>query len=143
MATHQKKHVQKIRTSKELRIREEKYGEEYGTIICDKGDARFECKLLDNSIAIAKAKGSLSRGPKKVRLVADDFVLLQLDSCTSTKKYYLIHKYSPDEKKKLKKMGQLLQLGEEEDKDIIFETEDVKEDKINEIVIDDDFIANI
>ena len=86
MATHQKKHVQKSKFNKELRFRQDKDSEEYGTIIGEKGDARFECKLLDGSIVIAKAKGTLSRGPKKERLVLDDFVLLQLDSCTTTKK---------------------------------------------------------
>jgi translation initiation factor IF-1 len=148
MATHQKKHVQKSKFNKELRFRQEKEGEEYGTIIGEKGDARFECKLLDGSIVIAKAKGTLSRGPKKERLVLDDFVLLQLDSCTSTKKYYLVHKYSPDDKKSLKKMGELAQYIDKDDKDkkndIVFEIEDNNNDaEIDNIVIDDDFIANI
>jgi hypothetical protein len=147
MATHQKKHVQKSKFNKELRFRHEKEGEEYGTIIGEKGDARFECKLLDGSIVIAKAKGTLSRGPKKERLVLDDFVLLQLDSCTSTKKYYLVHKYSPDDKKSLKKMGELTQFNDKNDKkdDVIFEIEDntTGNAEVDDIVIDDDFIANI
>jgi len=147
MATHQKKHVQKSKFNKELRFRQEKEGEEYGTIIGEKGDARFECKLLDGSIVIAKAKGTLSRGPKKERLVLDDFVLLQLDSCTSSKKYYLVHKYSPDDKKSLKKMGELAQFIDKNDKqeDVVFEVEDdtTGNAEVDNIVIDDDFIANI
>ena len=150
MATHQKKHVQKSKFNKELRFRQEKEGEEYGTIIGEKGDARFECKLLDGSIVIAKAKGTLSRGPKKERLILDDFVLLQLDYCTTTKKkkYYLIHKYSSDDKKKLKKMGELTQFIDTDDKkaEVIFEIEDNDANsngEIDNIVIDDDFIANI
>jgi hypothetical protein len=142
MATHQKKHVQKSKFNKELRFKQN--DEEYGTIIGEKGDARFECKLLDGSIVIAKAKGSLSRGPKKERLLMDDFVLLQLDSCTSTKKYYLVHKYSPEDKKKLNKMNKLTQFTEEKvEEDVVFADDVVDEDKINELVIDDDFIANI
>lgn len=146
MATHQKKHIQKSKFNKELRFRQEKEGEVYGNIIGEKGDARFECKLLDGSIVIAKAKGTLSRGPKKERLVLDDFVLLQLDSCTSTKKYYLVHKYSPDDKKSLKKMGELTQFNDKDDKkdEVIFEIEDNNNDgEVDNIVIDDDFIANI
>jgi hypothetical protein len=147
MATHQKKHVQKSKFNKELRFRQEKEGEEYGTIIGEKGDARFECKLLDGSIVIAKAKGTLSRGPKKERLILDDFVLLQLDSCTSSKKYYLVHKYSPDDKKSLKKMGELAQFIDKNDKqeDVVFEVEDdtTGNAEVDNIVIDDDFIANI
>jgi translation initiation factor IF-1 len=145
MATHQKKHIQKSKFNKELRFRHEKDGEEYGTIIGEKGDARFECKLLDGSIVIAKAKGSLSRGPKKERLVLDDFVLLQLDSCTSTKKYYLVHKYSSDDKKALKKMGELSQFVDKDDKkeEVVFEIEEEDTADVDNIVIDDDFIANI
>lgn len=143
MATHQKKHVQKSRFKNELRFKNPKEGEEYATIISEKGDARFECKLLDGSIAIAKAKGSLSRGPKKERLLLDDFVLLQLDNCTSIKKYYLIHKYSPEDKKNLKKMGELAQFvdKDEEREEVIFETDII--DEVDNVVIDDDFIANI
>jgi translation initiation factor IF-1 len=88
MATHQKKHVQKSRFKNELRFKNNNENEYYATIISEKGDARYECKMLDGAIVIAKAKGSISRGPKKERLVLDDFVLLQLDGCTSSKKYY-------------------------------------------------------
>jgi hypothetical protein len=143
MATHQKKHIKQSKFKKELRFRNEHDDEEYATIISEKGDARFECRLLDGSIAIAKAKGSLSRGPKKERLLIDDFVLLQLDECTSVKKYYLIHKYSPEDKKSLKKMGELAQFVDKEEKqeDVVFETDII--DEIDNVVIDDDFIANI
>jgi hypothetical protein len=73
----------------------------------------------------------------------DDFVLLQLDECTSVKKYYLIHKYSPEDKKSLKKMGELAQFVDKEEKqeDVVFETDII--DEIDNVVIDDDFIANI
>jgi translation initiation factor IF-1 len=143
MATHQKKHIQKTKFRNELRFRNINDGEEYGTIISEKGDARFECKLLDGTIVIAKAKGTLSRGPKKERLVIDDFILVQKDTCTSQKKYYLVHKYTPEDKKNLKKMGELAQFTAEDEKqeDVVFET-DVK-DKLDDVVIDDDFIANI
>jgi translation initiation factor IF-1 len=142
MATHQKKHNKQPKFKKELRFKND-HNEEYATIISEKGDARFECKLLDGSITIAKAKGSLSRGPKKERLLVDDFVLLQLDECTSVKKYYLIHKYSPEDKKNLKKMGELALFVDKTEKqeDIIFETDIV--DEIDNVTIDDDFIANI
>jgi translation initiation factor IF-1 len=142
MATHQKKHVQKSRFKNELRFKNDKDNEYYATIISEKGDARFECKMLDGAIVIAKAKGSISRGPKKERLVLDDFVLLQLDGCTSSKKYYLVHKYTADDKKNLQKMGELAQYVDKDEKEeVIFES-DIK-DEIETLVIDDDFIANI
>jgi translation initiation factor IF-1 len=142
MATHQKKHVQKSRFKNELRFKNDKDNEYYATIISEKGDARFECKMLDGAIVIAKAKGSISRGPKKERLVLDDFVLLQLDGCTSSKKYYLVHKYTADDKKNLQKMGELAQYVDKDEKEeVIFES-DIK-DEMETLVIDDDFIANI
>lgn len=142
MATHIKKHIKRSKFSNELRFKKESEGEDYAEIISEKGDARFECKLLDGSIVISKAKGSISRGPKKEKLSKNDFVLLQKDECTSQKKFYLIHKYSPEDKKKLAKMGELTQIKESEDVMVAFE-DDIVDAKINEVVIDDDFIASI
>ncbi len=107
MATHQKKHMQS-RGTKELIFREEKEGEEYGEVLKATGDCRFECTLLNGEKVTAKLAGALIKGPKKQRVVEKDFVLLQLSGATTEKNtYYIIHKYSPDDKKKLAKNGEL------------------------------------
>ena len=65
----------------------------------------FEVKLIhNNALTIAKARGSLIKGPRKQRLLKDDYVLLQKDLSTDYDKYFIIHKYSIDDVKKLKKI---------------------------------------
>jgi len=103
MATHQKKHVQ-IKGTKELVLRDEKAGEVYGDVLTPVGDCRFECQLLNGEKVIASLRGSLVKGPKKQFIKKEDFVLLQI---TEDKTYYIIHKYSPDDKKKLARQGEL------------------------------------
>ena len=103
MATHQKKHIQ-IKGTKELVIRDEKTGEEYAEVLNPLGDCRFECQLLNGEKVIASLRGSLVKGPKKQFIKKEDFVLLQI---TEDKTYYIIHKYSPDDKKKLARQGEL------------------------------------
>lgn len=142
--THKSKH-QKHTGSNELQYRQE--GEEYAIVNGDKGNARFEVTLYaTNQIAMAKARGTLTHGPKKQRLEKGDMVLLQRDdSTTSGDKYYILIKYSQDDVKRLRKAGELTQIKEASDEDkvtIAFEN-DVIVRKHEEVQIDDDFIANL
>jgi translation initiation factor IF-1 len=105
MATHQKKHVQSKGTTKELVLRDEKAGESYGEVLNPVGDCRFECILLNGEKVIATLRGALVRGPKKQFIKKEDFVLLQITEDKKT--YYIIHKYSPEDKKKLARQGEL------------------------------------
>ena len=147
MATHQKAHT-KNRGTKELIFRNEKEGEEYAEVEAPNGDARFECRLLNGTTVIAKLAGRLIRGPNKQYIKKNDFVLLQLDKASSgADKYYIIHKYSPDEKKKLAKNGELVQIKsvveEENSAAIVFEDEATTTTKQQEAEVDEDFIDNI
>ena len=153
MATHQKKHVKRHGYIMELKYRNDEEGEEYAEILSEMGNCRFEVKLIsDDTIYIAKAKGTLIKGPKRERLQKDDLVLLQLDNSTSEKKYYIIHKYSPDDRKMLKKAGQLATIKNaashmtEEKVHVLFANESdliSKNTGCDDVLIDDDFIANI
>lgn len=142
--THKSKHNKNTGGSKDLQYRQE--GEEYATVNGDKGTARFEVTLhTTNQVVMAKARGSICKGPKRQRLEKGDLVLLQQDDSTSTgDKYYIIHKYSPDDVKRLRKAGELVQVKEKTDNQVavVFEN-DVIEQKLDEIEIDDDFIANL
>jgi initiation factor 1A len=146
MATHQKKHVQKRGTNtKELITRDESLGEKYAEIVKATGDCRFDCRFLDGSTTNAALQGRLIKGPNKQRVVAGDFVLLQaLDCHTEKDKYFIIHKYSPDDKKKLAKNGELAQIrtSEEAGTTVMMEGE-VTNKVVAEAEIDDDFIDNI
>ena len=103
MATHQKKYTKKRHTVKELLFCSPDEDETYGQIIAAKGDTRFEIRLIkNNATVIGKIRGSLIKGPNKKRINKDDFVLLQKDLSSDNDKYFIIHKYSPDDIKKLK-----------------------------------------
>lgn len=148
MATHQKAHI-KNKGPKDLVFRDEKLGEEYAEIINSVGDARFECKIIHNNlITIAKLAGRLIKGPHKQRIVKGDYVLLSLDGSTSGKdKYFIMHKYSPEDKKKLAKHGEfaVAKSAEDESKtNVIFEDEIDTSAKITtEVEIDEAFIDDI
>ena len=149
MATHQKKHIKRrYNTPKELLLSCPEDGELYGQINSAKGDAIFEVKLIENNLlVIAKARGALIKGPNKKHLNKNDYVLLQKDLSSNDDKYFIIHKYLPDDIKKLRKSGQLSTINNSNDDDnesnpdIIFDDDIIK--KLDEIDINDDFIASI
>lgn len=146
MATHQKKHIKNTGTkSKELLVKQE--GEEYAEVLKAIGsDARFSCKLYDgNKEVTAKLTGRLIKGPHKQRIVTGDLVLLQLDESTSDKKYFVIHKYSSDDKKQLAKNGEFKHITSTE---TVGETVVAMEDEVTNTVtinqeVDEDFIDDI
>ena len=145
MSTHQKKHT-KNTGSRELIYRSEKDGEYYAYVTKSNGDARFEVTNHSTNVqAIAKARGCLISGPKKKRIEKGQLVLIQEDSASSRDKYYIVHVYSPDDIKRLRKAGELAQIKEADDDGavtVVFEGDCVA--KAAEVVdIDDDFIANL
>lgn len=147
MATHTKKHIKRRGhiANNELILKSDKDSEFYGEIINPKGDTRFEVQLLDKRLVVAKARGSIISGPKKQRLNKNDMVLLQFDPNTTTgDKYYIIHKYSQDDIKRLRKSGELATIKDDEDvnNNIVFE-HDIIEDNEDVVQVNDDFIDNI
>lgn len=145
MATHQKKHIKNTGGSKELVIRTNS-DEEYGEILNAKGDARFEVKLISNGFTvIAKTRGALIKGPNKQRIEKGSVVLLQKDMSTYEEKYYIIHKYTKDNVKSLKKSGELATyiLAEEDDNNNVVFEDDVENKNLEIVDFDDDFIAGI
>ena len=144
MATHQKKHTKNTGGSKELVIKTD--SEEYGEILNAKGDARFEVKLISNGFTvIAKTRGALIKGPNKQRIDKGSVVLLQKDMSTYEEKYYIIHKYTKDNVKSLKKSGELATyvLAEEDDNNNVVFEDDVENKNLEIVDFDDDFIAGI
>ena len=147
MATHQHRHIKKhVTNTKYLITRNESLGERYADVVRPTGDCRFECRFLDNSTTIAVLCGRLTKGPHRQRIAPGDFVLLQTIEChTEKNKYYIINKYSADEKKKLSKNGELTQIKTTEDigTTVMMESEIIMNKKVAELGIDDDFIDNI
>jgi translation initiation factor IF-1 len=145
MATHQKKHIKRVSGNKELQVKQNEF-EQYGEIISEKGDLRFEVKVIKTGVlALAKARQAIAKGPKKTRIIKGDIVLLQLDEATTGRdKYFIIHKYSPDDVKQLRKAGELSIIAGEEDDEvkIAFEEEAVVAAQ-NVVDVDDAFIADL
>jgi len=141
--THKKKHVKK--RINEFVIRLEAEQQEYAEVIIAKGSGRFEVKLIkNNEIINVKMRGALTKGPLKQRIEKKDIVLLHPDtSTTENNKFYIIHKYSNDDIKRLQKMGELQQFDMDTDKVIVIYEDDVLQKKIENIKIDDNFIDNI
>jgi hypothetical protein len=142
--THQKKHIKRKNNDFILKIESE--NQEYAEVIAAKGGSRFDVRVIkNNEIINAKLRGTLSHGPGKQRIDKNNYVLIHLDkSTTDGNKYYIIHKYSPEDVKKLHKMGQLAQIKSNDtcDDDDFFET-DIVAKKLDEIIINEDFINNI
>lgn len=144
MATHQKKHMQ-VRGTKELIFRDEKEHEEYAVVLKSVGDCRFECKFLNGETTNAKLCGALISGPKKQRIVVGDNVLMKKSEATTEKNnYYIIHKYSQDDYKKLAKNGEFTQVNTKTDggTNVVMSGETVSK-TINEADVTDDFINDI
>ena len=149
--THQKKHVKRKNNDFILKIESE--NQEYAEVIAPKGCSRFEVRIIkNNEIINAKLRGSLSHGPGKQRIEKNNYVLIHLDKTTTDgDKYFIIHKYSSEDVKKLHKMGELAHFklnndnnndDNNDDNDDFFET-DIVSQKLDEIVINEDFINNI
>lgn len=141
--THKKKHVKKRINEFVIRLGAEQ--QEYAEVIIAKGSGRFEVKLIkNNEIINVKMRGALAKGPLKQRIEKKDIVLLHPDtSTTENNKFYIIHKYSNDDIKRLQKMGELQQFDMDTDKVIVIYEDDVLQKKIENIKIDDNFIDNI
>lgn len=141
--THKKKHIKK--RVNEFIVKIEAENQEYAEVIGPKGCGRFEVKLIkNNEIINAKLRGSLAKGPLKQRIEKKDIILLHPDiSTTDNDKFYIIHKYSNDDIKRLQKMGELQQFNMDTDKVIVIYEDDILQKKIDDIKIDDNFIDNI
>lgn len=139
--THKKKHNKNKGIIKEQIRNEIGPNEKYGTVMRNLGIYQFECKFLDNSTTNAVLTGSLIKGPNKQRISVGDFVLLQ--SSIESNKYYIIHKFSPDDKKRLAKNGQLTQINTTEQigTTVIIESEIVN--KKEKVINDDTDIATL
>ena len=137
MATHQKKHPKKNNIKPFVTAEE---GSTYGTIKSNKGDARFDVEIIrTGKLIIAKARGSLIKGPGKQRLQIGDTILIQEGEIS-----YILTKYSDEEVKKLTKMGELVSFKPKVagDTHIIFE-DDVIDKETHDVEFDNEFIMGI
>jgi initiation factor 1A len=142
MATHQKKHNKQTGITKELIMKDD--SQEYAEVVAAKGDNRFEVKLISNGFSvIAKLRGALTKGRNKQRIEKGNVVLCQMDMTSSDYKFYIMHKYTKDHIKNLKKNGDLASYVEKDDENNVIFDDDVESKQLETAEIDDNFIAGI
>lgn len=99
--------------------------------------ANFGCRTLDDELIIAPIRGSMSKGPKRVIIRKEDYVLLDLMDCASRDSWYICHVYTKDDVKQLEKMG-LLEVAEKaavetKETQVVFgNSKGVDEEKVDE-----------
>ena len=102
-----KKNVRKSRTQTGLEL--PKDNQQIAIVEATHGGypAHFGCRTINDDLIIAPIRGSMSRGPKRVIVKKEDYVLLDLMDCTSRDSWYINHVYTKDDIKQLNKLGLL------------------------------------
>lgn len=143
MTKNKKGNFRSSKNSNQLRLRNSDEDEQYAETIKAQGDGQFSVQILNGPEEIAKLKGSMRKGKNFDKVNIGDMVLVQLDPTTTGKdKYYIIHKYSQDEKKQLEKLGELKSVVEKVSSTFIWEGEE-EENETKEQEVDADFIKGL
>lgn len=143
MTKNKKGNFRSSKNSNQLRLRNLDEDEQYAETIKAQGDGQFSVQILNGPEEIAKLKGSMRKGKNFDKVNIGDMVLVQLDPTTTGKdKYYIIHKYSQDEKKQLEKLGELKSVVEKVSSTFIWEGEE-EENETKEQDVDADFIKGL
>jgi translation initiation factor 1A len=104
-------------------------GQEYARATKMLGNSRIECDCYDNKTRLGVIRNKMRRG-RRNRININDIILVTLRDFQDDK-VDIIHVYTPDEVKKLRKMFEIPEENKEEDMfDIEFEEEENKDEKI-------------
>ncbi len=122
---HQRGKLEMLK-KRELNFKED--GEAYGQIIKILGNGRFEARCDDHVTRMCHVRGKLH---KKVWINNEDIVLISKRSFED-KKADIILKYTPEEVRKLKSLGELNDLVDEDDIAIGEEVEFSNEEDIDD-----------
>jgi translation initiation factor 1A len=90
-------------------------GQEYAEALKMLGDRRLSVRCYDGVERLGRIRGSMRRG-RQNRISAGDHVLVSLRDFTE-KCVDVIHKYNDDEVRRLRKMGELVDIGTEKRQD--------------------------
>lgn len=143
MPKNSKKYSSRNKSSNQLRLREADQNEQYAETLKALGDGQFSVQILNGPEQNAKLKGSMRKGKSFDKVNIGDMVLVQLDPTTTGKDvYYIIHKYSQDEKKQLEKLGELKSVVEKEISTFVWEGEQ-EDESFKEQEVDADFIKGL
>jgi translation initiation factor 1A len=81
-------------------------GQEYAYVLKPVGDGKFKVLCYDNVERLGVIRGAMKNRRRKVWIAEKDHVLISFRDF-SDKKCDIIHKYTPEDVRKLKKMGHL------------------------------------
>jgi len=81
-------------------------GQEYGYVTKMLGDGKVRVLCYDKVERLGVIRGSMRHKKHKVWIAEKDHVLVSFCDFTE-KKCYVVHKYSPEDVRRLKKMGEL------------------------------------
>jgi translation initiation factor IF-1 len=97
---------------------DKKVGQQYAEVVKPLGNSTFLVRKLNGEEVLSGLKGSM-KGKKFERVESGGTVLIQKDSSTTGKdKFFIIHLYTPKERKQLEKLGEFVcstQVEENED----------------------------
>jgi len=131
MATHTKKHIQ-IKGLVELVKITDPSKQFYAVIKSPQGDCRFIANLLNGDEVQVVLPGRLKGRSKNKLINIGDFILIEKDSISSTDPtYFVLAKYTRDERNKLRKMGQNVDSKSDEINDLFEQAENKEEEEID------------
>jgi translation initiation factor IF-1 len=131
MATHTKKHIQ-IKGLVELVKITDPSKQFYAVIKSPQGDCRFIANLLNGDEVQVVLPGRLKGRSKNKLINIGDFILIEKDSISSTDPtYFVLAKYTREERNKLRKMGQNVDSKSDEINDLFEQAENKEEEEID------------
>ena len=127
-----------------LRQKDDDCGEQYAEVLKALGNSQFSIKFLNGEESKAKLKGSMSKRRTFTKVSIGDLVLVQRDECTTGRdSFYIIHRYSNDEKRMLERMKELVVVNEvDNDCSFMFEG-DVEKHGQTTVKLSSDFFDGI
>ena len=122
--------------------------EKYGRVNLPAGNSQFRVfDIATGQEIIATVRGSLRRGPGKQKVTPTCLVLLQPDESSTKPKWFITYVYSDDEVKRLRRSGEIVDLKEKTNSNVVFvddgaQAQDVNDDDEND-KNDDDAIKKL
>jgi translation initiation factor IF-1 len=127
-------------------ITREGSGEAYALANLPVGDGQFRVFNTETGLEMkATIRGSLRRG-KNNKIVPGKLVLLQRDDSSTKEKWFIIHVYSDDDVKRLRKSGEIVDIKEKEVSNVVFvdeSTPNIASNQESDDEDDQDFIDDI
>ena len=115
-----------------LRYKDDNIGEKYAIVTKNNGN-NFTVELLDGTVKQVSVQGKLCRGPKKTKILPNDYVLIEPIDNPLTGKWIIVHKYTKKNTTQLKKEGHIVEKTKSNEHNNFFENNTNNEEFIDDI----------